>query len=115
MLKMQMNKQIFFFQAEDGIRDLYVTGVQTCALPIWRVPAQPAVELDAAHPLGDPGAGLLERSEERRVGKECRSRIPPDHQKKKEKSIRDRTTEKKQGKKTEKLRIKILRTLFENC
>src|SRR5690349_1815624 len=25
---------IFFFQAEDGIRDLYVTGVQTCALPI---------------------------------------------------------------------------------
>src|SRR6266496_1093272 len=28
----------FFFQAEDGIRDLYVTGVQTCALPIF--PAQ---------------------------------------------------------------------------
>src|SRR2546427_5945790 len=27
----------FFFQAEDGIRDLTVTGVQTCALPIWRV------------------------------------------------------------------------------
>src|SRR5204863_844955 len=27
----------FFFQAEDGIRDLYVTGVQTCALPISRV------------------------------------------------------------------------------
>src|SRR6266576_3422567 len=26
----------FFFQAEDGIRDLYVTGVQTCALPIWQ-------------------------------------------------------------------------------
>src|SRR6266496_4893086 len=25
----------FFFQAEDGIRALYVTGVQTCALPIW--------------------------------------------------------------------------------
>src|SRR5438874_10406200 len=35
----------FFFQAEDGIRDLYVTGVQTCALPISRAPplsAQPA-------------------------------------------------------------------------
>src|SRR2546430_6802470 len=29
----------FFFQAEDGIRDLTVTGVQTCALPIWGVPA----------------------------------------------------------------------------
>src|SRR6266496_3986044 len=28
----------FFFQAEDGIRDLYVTGVQTCALPISRTP-----------------------------------------------------------------------------
>src|SRR2546430_8547078 len=26
---------VFFFQAEDGIRDLTVTGVQTCALPIW--------------------------------------------------------------------------------
>src|SRR2546430_3512727 len=29
----------FFFQAEDGIRDLTVTGVQTCALPIWRLTA----------------------------------------------------------------------------
>src|SRR2546422_10448136 len=28
--------QIFFFQAEDGIRDVAVTGVQTCALPIFR-------------------------------------------------------------------------------
>src|SRR2546430_13554559 len=28
----------FFFQAEDGIRDLTVTGVQTCALPIYRQP-----------------------------------------------------------------------------
>src|SRR3989449_6107249 len=27
----------FFFQAEDGIRDVAVTGVQTCALPIWRL------------------------------------------------------------------------------
>src|SRR5215510_16147978 len=27
----------FFFQAEDGIRDGHVTGVQTCALPIWRM------------------------------------------------------------------------------
>src|SRR5690606_41115183 len=26
---------LFFFQAEDGIRDFHVTGVQTCALPIW--------------------------------------------------------------------------------
>src|SRR5690606_40928322 len=28
----------FFFQAEDGIRDFHVTGVQTCALPIWAAP-----------------------------------------------------------------------------
>src|SRR5207249_9387330 len=32
---MIMDGLIFFFQAEDGIRDLNVTGVQTCALPIW--------------------------------------------------------------------------------
>src|SRR5690349_21954216 len=31
----------FFFQAEDGIRDLYVTGVQTCALPIWATRSTP--------------------------------------------------------------------------
>src|SRR3712207_7131258 len=30
------NTSRFFFQAEDGIRDIGVTGVQTCALPIWR-------------------------------------------------------------------------------
>src|SRR6266496_3623255 len=32
----------FFFQAEDGIRDLYVTGVQTCALPISSGPLLPS-------------------------------------------------------------------------
>src|SRR5256885_10931878 len=32
----------FFFQAEDGIRDYKVTGVQTCALPISATPAGPA-------------------------------------------------------------------------
>src|SRR6266496_4749979 len=35
----------FFFQAEDGIRDLYVTGVQTCALPICRPPARVRVRM----------------------------------------------------------------------
>src|SRR6266568_6816995 len=30
-----LNFMFFFFQAEDGIRDGTVTGVQTCALPIW--------------------------------------------------------------------------------
>src|SRR5260370_37442362 len=33
---------VFFFQAEDGIRDSSVTGVQTCALPICLVAAAPA-------------------------------------------------------------------------
>src|SRR5258708_24195624 len=32
----------FFFQAEDGIRDDLVTGVQTCALPIFRLGARPS-------------------------------------------------------------------------
>src|SRR2546423_7885956 len=32
----------FFFQAEDGIRDKLVTGVQTCALPIWSLNQRPA-------------------------------------------------------------------------
>src|SRR3712207_3226701 len=34
----EMFRYIFFFQAEDGIRDIGVTGVQTCALPIWITP-----------------------------------------------------------------------------
>src|SRR5206468_12558662 len=39
----------FFFQAEDGIRDLIVTGVQTCALPICAVGADDRDELPLAH------------------------------------------------------------------
>src|SRR5690606_41145550 len=84
---------IFFFQAEDGIRDFHVTGVQTCALPIsgWRGTlagvAWVAVEELARHgaraedvvaALGPSiGACCYEvRSEERRVGKEWRWRWP---------------------------------------
>src|SRR5690349_19631186 len=37
----------FFFQAEDGIRDLYVTGVQTCALPIFSGPSTSAATSSA--------------------------------------------------------------------
>src|SRR5689334_24391127 len=94
----------FFFQAEDGIRDGTVTGVQTCALPIyvrllsieWLVHAEAragVVELPAAFGVGEPRVErdqrcaqqrqrvqqLGERSEERRVGKECRWRGAPDH------------------------------------
>src|SRR5687768_18605359 len=71
----------FFFQAEDGIRDVAVTGVQTCALPIsfGRFLRRHA-ELD--HVQEELQQVLLLRSEERRVGKECRSRWSPYHYKK---------------------------------
>src|SRR5258708_22514897 len=50
----------FFFQAEDGIRDDLVTGVQTCALPIYAVEARDRRQLlDGAGGLGPrPRAGL---------------------------------------------------------
>src|SRR2546421_271866 len=43
----------FFFQAEDGIRDLIVTGVQTCALPIWVAMAKGRLKFLCSPP--DPG------------------------------------------------------------
>src|SRR2546425_5057920 len=91
----------FFFQAEDGIRDKLVTGVQTCALPI-----SGGSDRLRAVSIGDSGGQSREtfkvyllrvsslisrgtdqfalgwkqaRSEERRVGKECRSRWSPYH------------------------------------
>src|SRR5207248_6139793 len=68
---------VFFFQAEDGIRDRTVTGVQTCALPIS--PHLRGAGRPAALPLPLPrrpqhaALRLRRRSEERRVGKECRA------------------------------------------
>src|SRR5262249_58728208 len=95
----------FFFQAEDGIRDWSVTGVQTCALPIsfsrvyaasgsWvafrgghefptmvrKFEARPirAYLTTATHDMENAAGDWFlldqERSEERRVGKECRCR-----------------------------------------
>src|SRR3712207_8732100 len=84
----------FFFQAEDGIRDIGVTGVQTCALPIsvqWcerirtRAPAQsngqPGPEQITLITIGFGSSigARATRSEECRVGKEGRSRRSPDH------------------------------------
>src|SRR2546430_3678844 len=96
----------FFFQAEDGIRDLTVTGVQTCALPISghaqdheddgarghvQAEARPGPRDRGAAVCGGPrrgdgrsvragaGGAVSPRSEERRVGKECRSRWSPYH------------------------------------
>src|SRR5947209_18970375 len=83
----------FFFQAEDGIRDIGVTGVQTCALPISLFRVRGLAFLAVLGPGfitanvdNDPG-GILTysqagRSEERRVGKESRSGGPPEQQKK---------------------------------
>src|SRR5437867_13180105 len=61
----------FFFQAEDGIRDRTVTGVQTCALPISNNRSRTAGS-GSGRITGSAGR-TLGRSEERRVGKECRS------------------------------------------
>src|SRR5690606_40095843 len=91
-------RHVFFFQAEDGIRDFHVTGVQTCALPIWSgAVGQP--NLPVIHTRLEEGgtghwrsavgqevpwlpfairpyriAGVAGRSEERRVGRERRRR-----------------------------------------
>src|SRR6266478_562081 len=71
---------VFFFQAEDGIRDLTVTGVQTCALPIWRRRAREVLAAGRAGSIPPPWRRRRGgRSEERRVGKECRSRWSPYH------------------------------------
>src|SRR5437773_7505417 len=92
----------FFFQAEDGIRDRDVTGVQTCALPICHDKDHSrGYDNDhcCGHDLGDidpdsdmdtvPGLSCSTlRSEERRVGKEWRDRWGADNVKKKNGSSR---------------------------
>src|SRR2546429_5362635 len=96
---------VFFFQAEDGIRDVAVTGVQTCALPIFVTSAtltdgsgtaeswagaeartgarhlpKPAFRVRVPSPFDyATQTRVIIRSEERRVGKECRSRWSPYH------------------------------------
>src|SRR3712207_8844817 len=92
----------FFFQAEDGIRDIGVTGVDVCSSDLdelrMPVPAQEdaeivepghdTLELDPVHQedgqrnfvLADiVEERVLQRSEERRVEKACRSRWSPYH------------------------------------
>src|SRR2546429_2217534 len=76
----------FFFQAEDGIRDVAVTGVQTCALPIYVSPLSTQwthISTSTSRPFRRRHRRLASaaclRSEERRVGKECRSRWSPYH------------------------------------
>src|SRR5690625_5922135 len=68
----------FFFQAEDGIRDGHVTGVQTCALPILAASAPPVMTTSAAPDSMRRRALSIARSEERRVGKEGRTQWSPD-------------------------------------
>src|SRR5580765_8677018 len=74
---------VFFVQAEDGIRVGRVTGVQTCALPICEQGAFVKYGIDPQAQALERGEALDDRSEERRVGKECRSRWSPYHSKKK--------------------------------
>src|SRR5256885_11102185 len=95
----------FFFQAEDGIRDYKVTGVQTCALPIFnnsgiecngiqtrqcwlckncasgvaRKKGRALLSNTCAEQKYVQAVAAASRSEERRVGKECRSRWSPYH------------------------------------
>src|SRR5256885_9821079 len=54
------DRSVFFFQAEDGIRDYKVTGVQTCALPIWRRPLGRPLETLAKHGVVLPVRVVLE-------------------------------------------------------
>src|SRR5688500_20154407 len=84
MVKFTDTIRHFFFQAEDGIRDYKVTGVQTCALPISvnhieatsdKLVARVLAEQRGGRIIGDvfggtPGYLAQMRSEERRVGKE---------------------------------------------
>src|SRR2546430_2996596 len=50
-----MQQQVFFFfQAEDGIRDLTVTGVQTCALPIWFINTSGAIMVKGQYGWAEP-------------------------------------------------------------
>src|SRR2546430_16113904 len=57
----------FFFQAEDGIRDLTVTGVQTCALPIFH---------QGRGPAGPGGAASCTPSTQMRLARATRARRP---------------------------------------
>src|SRR5258708_15370621 len=102
-----VSQLVFFFQAEDGIRDDLVTGVQTCALPISpsrhcsptatsaRRSRTRSAKCKSSSTNSSPKlpnttpkdkakrkprlANTNNRSEERRVGKECRSRWSPYH------------------------------------
>src|SRR5699024_11985927 len=91
----------FFFQAEDGIRGRNVTGVQTCALPICvrridlkddlsfilsdtvgfisKLPHNLIESFKATLQEAKDADLIINRSEERRVGKECRSRRGASH------------------------------------
>src|ERR1039457_7315079 len=69
-----------FLKAEDAIRDYKVTGVQTCALPIYSLPRRVRARRTRRGRLcRGPDRVDPHRSEERRVGKEWRSRWSPYH------------------------------------
>src|SRR5690606_40526234 len=107
----------FFFQAEDGIRDFHVTGVQTCALPISPARSSQSTSsgrccvrtgsrgagagVDAQKGCSSPTASGRKRSEERRVGKSGElggrrtnkkksENVPQDHMRRAERPTRHR-------------------------
>src|SRR6201989_3728871 len=77
---------VFFFKQKTAYEIHRLTGVQTCALPICRVDAGGSPESPASHVHGadQMKTCVSRRSEERRVGKEGRSRWAPAHLKKKQ-------------------------------
>src|SRR3989337_3881457 len=79
---MPASRGCVFLQAEDGIRYATVTGVQTCALPISKRFPTSSVKFETLRLTPKCPSPSL-RSEERRVGKEGRSRWSPYHSKKK--------------------------------
>src|SRR5437762_7124893 len=95
MIVLQLIFMFFFFQAEDGIRDTSVTGVQTCALPISRHVSSSARSRNVSGTVSRTRTpvtratasfsvsrcwmftAVMTRSEERRVGKEGRTAGAP--------------------------------------
>src|SRR4051794_41734304 len=84
MRQMRLNGgrgHVFFFQAEDGIRDGRVTGVQTCALPIWLSGVPRRGKRASGTPLRASGGGRPRRGRRPPTGggqigrASCRERV----------------------------------------
>src|SRR5437879_13029604 len=80
----------FFFQAEDGIRDTSVTGVQTCALPIWGLRLTANIAHEIRNPLSAIAhAGDLLQEEQRGPHKQRMVQIIRDNARRLERMVHD--------------------------